>query len=244
MDAVTRLFMNDIGSAITTAREAIDVAVRIGHRRAELLGHIVAYEMLVELADENACRPHLARAQALASQLGAVRFEAENLLGLGRLARHAGRRDEARDLLRRAMDIAIETGVGYMGPSILAELAMVLDDPEERRRVLDEGVAMLARGSVSHNHFYFHREAIEAALDMADWSAAEHYADGLEDYAAPEPLPWSTLFTTRGRLLARHGRGECSEELCEALARTLETCRRAGLNCYTARIEAALGSKF
>ena len=80
-------------------------------------------------------------------------------------------------------------------------------------------------------------------LSLPGYAYAEHYADALEDYAAPEPLPWSTLFTTRGRLLARHGRGERGEDLYTALTRVLETCRRAGLNCYTARIEAALGGK-
>ncbi|WP_203103048.1 BTAD domain-containing putative transcriptional regulator [Skermanella rosea] len=241
MDAVTRFFMNDPGAALATARESIDVAVRIGHRRAELLSHIVANEMLGELGDEEAGRPHFARAQALAAQLGAWRFEAENLLGLGRMALHAGRREEGLDLLRQALEIALRTGEGYLGPSILALMALAGEDPDERRRLLDEGAAMLARGSVSHNHLYFHREAIETALDMGDWDAAERYADGLEDYASPEPLPWSSLFTTRGRLLARFGRGERGCDLRQDLARVLKTCRAAALDRHTPRIERALG---
>ena len=240
MDAVTRLFMIDLGAALASAREAIDVAVRIGHRRAEMLSHIVASEVLSELGDEEACRSHYTRAQALTAQLGALRFEAENLLGLGRMALHAGRRAEALDLLTRAMEIAVQTGIGYLGPSILAQLAMAHEAPDERRRLLDEGAAMLTGGSVSHNHLTFHREAIEVALDMEDWAAAAHYADRLEDYTSPEPLPWSGLFITRGRLLARAGQGERGDELRQDLTRVLNTCRTAGLVRHIARIEKAL----
>ena len=44
MDAVTRLFMIDLALALSAARDAIDVAVRIGHRRAEMVSHIVISE--------------------------------------------------------------------------------------------------------------------------------------------------------------------------------------------------------
>ena len=240
MDAATRLFMVDLGTALASARDAIDVAVRIGHRRAEMLSHVVASEVLSELGDEEACRSHYTRAQALTAQLGALRFEAENLLGLGRMALHSGRRAEALDLLTRAMELAVQTGIGYLGPSILAQLAMAHEAPSERRRLLDEGAAMLTKGSVSHNHLNFHRDAIEVALDMGDWTAVGHYADRLEDYTSPEPLPWSSLFITRGRLLARAGQGEQGDELRQDLTRVLNTCRIAGLVRHTARIEKAL----
>jgi hypothetical protein len=77
---------------------------------------------------------------------------------------------------------------------------------------------------------------------MGDWAAAEHYADQLEDYTSPEPLPWSSLFITRGRLMARFGRGERGEELYQDLTRVLNTCRTAGLMRHTARVDEALRS--
>ncbi|WP_169789355.1 BTAD domain-containing putative transcriptional regulator [Skermanella aerolata] len=240
MDAVTRLFMTDLESALALARDSIALAARIGHRRAELVSHVVASEVMSELGDEEACLSHYARAQALTAQLGALRFEAENLMGLGRMALYKGRRTEALDLLTRAMDLAVQTGIGYLGPSVLALLARAHDGPDERRRLLDQGTAMLAQGSVSHNHFIFYREAIEVALDMGDWAAADHYADRLEDFASPEPLPWSTLFVTRGRLLARSGRGEQGNELCYGLTRVLDTCRATRMVRHTARIDEAL----
>ena len=75
---------------------------------------------------------------------------------------------------------------------------------------------------------------------MGDWAAARHYADRLEDYTSPEPLPWSGLFITRGRLLARAGQGERGDELYQDLTRVLNTCRTTGFVRHVARIEKAL----
>ena len=44
-------------------------------------------------------------------------------------------------------------------------------------------------------------------LGQRNWSEAERYADALEAYAKPEPLPWSEFYAERGRALAAAGRG-------------------------------------
>jgi DNA-binding SARP family transcriptional activator len=240
MVAITRFYMNDLHGAVEDARAGARAAQSIGHRRAELLSHIVAYEILFELDDEVAGRDHLARAQALTRQLGARRFEAEHMMFEARLERKAGNLRQACALLSRAMEIANETGPGYIGPSILAELALCERTPAVRRATLDEGEALLAGGSVGHNHLQFYREAIETALELADWALAERYARALEDYAGAEPLPWCTLFAARGRALAAWGRGRRDPETRQALQRVLDECRRIGYRQPVALLEAAL----
>ncbi|MBP2316169.1 BTAD domain-containing putative transcriptional regulator [Azospirillum soli] len=240
MVAITRLYLNNLHGAAGDARAGARAAQAIGHRRAELLSHICAYEVLLELGEEDAGRDHLARARALTQQLGAHRFEAEHLLFEARLERAAGNPESACARLHRAMEIAHETGPGYIGPSILAELALCCDDPAARRAALDEGEGLLAGGSVGHNHLQFYREAIDTALDLADWALAERYAGALEAYAGAEPLPWCTLFAARGRALAAWGGGRRDEEARAALVRVLEECRDAGYVPPVARLEAAL----
>ncbi|HYH21147.1 MAG TPA: BTAD domain-containing putative transcriptional regulator [Azospirillum sp.] len=240
MVAITRLYLNDLHGAAEDARAGARAAQAIGHRRAELLSHICAYEVLFELGEEDTGRDHLARARALTQQLGARRFEAEHLLYEARLERAAGHPGPARVLLHRAMEIARETGPGYIGPSILAELALCGGDPPTRRAVLDEGEGLLAGGSVGHNHLQFYREAIDTALDLADWALAERYAASLEAYAGVEPLPWCTLFAARGRALAAWGGGRRDAAARAALVRVLEECRRAGYAPPVVRLEAAL----
>jgi len=240
MVAITRLYLNDLHGAAEDARAGARAAQAIGHRRAELLSHICAYEVLFELGEDAAGRDHLARARALTQQLGARRFEAEHLLYEARLDRAAGNAGSACALLHRALEIARETGPGYIGPSILAELALCGDDPATRRAVLAEGEGLLAGGSVGHNHLQFHREAIDTALDLADWALAERHAAALEAYAGAEGLPWCTLFAARGRALATWGAGRRDAEARAALVRVLEECRRAGYVPPVARLEAAL----
>ncbi|CAO3452621.1 ATP-binding protein [Azospirillum largimobile] len=240
MVAITRFYMNDLHGAVEDARAGAQAAQSIGHCRAELLSHIVAYEILFELDDEVAGRDHLARAQALTRQLGARRFEAEHMVFEARLEHKAGNLQQACALLSRAMEIAYETGPGYIGPSILAELALCERTPAVRRATLDEGEALLAGGSVGHNHLQFYRVAIETALELADWALAERYARALEDYAAEEPLPWCTLFAARGRALAAWGRGRRDPEARQALQCILDECRRVGYRQPAALLEAAL----
>ncbi len=75
-----------------------------------------------------------------------------------------------------------------MGPSALAE-------------------QLLHDGSLGHNHFWFYRDAMDAALNDSDWDSVERYAAALENYTSAEPLPWTTFFITKGRALAKFGRG-------------------------------------
>lgn len=240
MVAITRLYLNDPRGAVEDARAGARAAHDIGHRRAEMLSHLVAYEILFELGDAASGRDHLARARSLTQQLGALRFEAEHLAFEAKLERLAGRRSDACALLHRALDLARETGLGYMGPSILSELALCCDDPAVRRARLDEGEALLACGSVGHNHLQFYRDAIDTALDLHDWPLAERYAQALENYAAAEPLPWCTLFAARGRALARWGRGLRDEATRRSLIDALDECRRVGFVHPIQRVQDAL----
>ena len=77
----------------------------------------------------------------------------------------------------------------------------ICENPAERRAALAEAETLLAAGSVSHNYFWFYREAIETALQAGDWEAVGRYADALERYTRPEPLPWADLHVARARAL-------------------------------------------
>ena len=86
-------------------------------------------------------------------------------------------------------------------------LALTTEDATVRDTALAEGEALLAAGSISHNHLLFRRDAIEACLDAGAWDGAENHAGALEDYVRQEPSPWTDFVVARGRTLAAHGRG-------------------------------------
>ena len=80
--------------------------------------------------------------------------------------------------------------------------ARVAASHEECARLLAEGEALLADGALSHNHFWYRGDAIDAALETGDAAEARRHADALERYASVEPTPWSDFTVARARALA------------------------------------------
>src|SRR5262249_16940296 len=136
---------------------------------------------------------HLEREILLIRQLGARRFEAQNFEMQGRRLLHLGTSAEAADCFRAALSICREVGMGFCGPKVLSALPRWVENDAERDGLLAEGEELLRRGSVGHNHLWFHRDAIEARLAIGDTAGALRCAERLEDYTRPEPLRWSDL---------------------------------------------------
>ena len=173
------------------------------------------------------------------SELGARRFEPIGLLETAELLRLEGHQREALELLDRAMMISRETGIGFLGPWILGQIAATTDDPSVRQQALEEGESILHKGAVSHSHLYFYQYAMEAALGAAAWNSVDYYAAALEDYTQAEPLPWSDFFIARGRTLASYGRGLRGTALETELERLRNDANRVGLRIALPALEAA-----
>ena len=240
MAALTAFYAGEYERALDEGTAAIEAARRVGHRRAEMIASHNVFQCHAERADWVAARAHAERATALARQLRARRFEAEGLLFLAAVEGACGQRTVAASLMREALAIGRETGMAFLGPALLAWLALFTDDDAERRAAVAEGEALLAAGSVSHNYFFFYRAAIEIALASEDWCAAERYAAALEDYTRAEPLAWSDFVIARGRALAAWGRGERDATTIERLRGLRAHAERAGLRNALAALEAAL----
>ena len=122
----------------------------------------------------------------------------------------------------------------------MSAMSLVTEDPERRRSVLEEGEQILRSGAISHNHFWFYRDAMESSLNIGDWEAVEGYAVALEDYTRPEPLSWCDLFIARGRALAAFGRGQSDGEVLAELGRLRGQAERAGILTAIPGLDAAL----
>ena len=105
-----------------------------------------------------------------------------------------------------------------MGPILYGLLGLIETERSAREAALVAGEALLAKGAVGHNHFWFRRYAIEAALQSQAWDEAEAHADALARRTAAEPLPYSDLIIKRGRISARMGRGTARDEDARKLA--------------------------
>ncbi|HEY8521338.1 MAG TPA: adenylate/guanylate cyclase domain-containing protein [Gammaproteobacteria bacterium] len=239
MLAITRWFCGE--SALDEADAGIEAARRVGHARGELIAQHGRLMALLGLLRLDEARASVVRARALAQQLGAMRFEAENLWFLAMIERLAGDRASAAAILREAMALSRETSVGFFGAAILGSLALVTDDARERAAALAEGEALLDAGSVSHNHYFFARDAIDAALAEREVERASRLAARLAAYTAAEPLPWSTLVVGRAEALVAHIRGARGADHEAGLAELAATARGLGLLDLAVALDAALG---
>ena len=124
----------------------------------------------------------------------------------------------------------------YIGPALLGALAAATDDPGERAQALAEGEELLRRGSLSHNHLWFYRDAIEAALRIGDWDETDRVASALDDYTGGEPLPWADYLVARARAMAGFGRGRRDTGTVRTLGQLCEEAERAGMRMAAAAI--------
>jgi class 3 adenylate cyclase/tetratricopeptide (TPR) repeat protein len=203
MVGFSRVYLNEPREAREDGVAAARAASLVGHLRAELLGETMGVFASYEMGERQATEDHLARATQLARQLGAQRFEAQNLEMRARLALDAGNRQEAERLAREGLAIGREAGLRFCGPKTISLLSRTAEDEAGRLRWLAEGKTLLDEGAVGHNHLWYYRDAIEAMLAADDRAGALHYVAALESYTGNEPLPWAELFASRGRVLAR-----------------------------------------
>ncbi|MEA2727307.1 MAG: hypothetical protein QOF70_1782 [Acetobacteraceae bacterium] len=240
MAAFTQWFAGDVRGGLGEAMDAIGAAAKVGHARAEMVAHHVAYFCQHALTDFASAWDHAAKALTIARQLGARRFEAEALAFHGELHRLAGRHSQALTDLRHAITIFRETGMAFMGPMALGLVALATEDPVERHSALAEAEVLLAGSAVSHNHLLFRKDAIDACLSVSAWDQAVHHATALEDFTRQEPTPWSDFFIARGSALSACGRGCRDLALVTELHRLRAEGERLGLILPTRAIEQAV----
>ena len=239
MVGFSRVYLNEAKLAREDGQAAARAASLVGQPRAELLGENMGVFATYELGDFESMEGHLARTMLLARQLGARRFEANALEMRARILLDTGRRKDAADMLQEALAICREVGTQFCGPKAASALARTVEDAKSRAAVLSEGQDMLSRGTVGHNHLWFYRDAIEAALSAGDGAGALIYVSALEDYTRAEPLPWSDLFAKRGRLLARALQG-IDEDIRAELTGIRSSLERAGFKPFLPAVNAAL----
>jgi class 3 adenylate cyclase/tetratricopeptide (TPR) repeat protein len=215
-----RLYLCRIEAAEADCRRAVEMSLAAGNRRAEMTARGSCLgKVLLEAGDFAAANSAFAEAEQLASELGAHRFEALNLLFQGKVALDRGARAEAMDLGGRAVAIAREFGSRFCLPMAIGVVARAEETPEACRAALDEGEALIAAGCLVHNPLWFYRDAALAAARHGWPDEARRYGQALRQAFAAEPLPWCDLVA----------------EGAEALAAHLETGERAPVKAVVAR---------
>jgi hypothetical protein len=153
----------------------------------------------------------------------------------------AGGPESALPVLERALEIARRSGIGFVGPRILALLAAHTGEEVRRKALRAEARALLAAGAPGHNYFWFYRTEIEAALDAGDLEAADEAARSLAARTSAEPLPWSDFWIRTARALVGRARGAPAADVEAELRALLAEAERCGMLAPAQRLRAALG---
>ena len=241
MVAWNRIYLTEMTGAREDAIAAVEAAERVGHQRAEMVARLTAGRVLVELGELADAERHVERGLDLAELLGANRFKPFLMIHLARsqFIQQGPGRDNT-EMVRQALAISRETGIGFLGPWVLGTLGLVADDCEESQAALAEGEQLLAGDCVGHNYYAFYPDAMEAAIRCGDWGAVERYAVALEAYSRPEPLPWSDFFVARGRALAAFAQGNRDQATRAELEHLRDQASQASLTVAARALESAL----
>lgn len=240
MRAIAAFFVGETRAAAAEASASVDAAAKVGHQRAQMISHHGAYFAFHHLAEWAHALEHIEPALVLAQQLGARRFEAEALACRAELHRIAGRQTEALADIEAALAISRETGMAFLGTFMLGILAHTTNDRTVFDAALAEGDALLDAGAVGHNHYLFHRDAIDACLERELWDQALHHAARLEEFAALEASPLTRFVVARARLLAQVGRGMREPNAAALVQQLHEEGERLGCRYALPAIDAVL----
>jgi len=217
------------------------MALAVRDRHAEMIAYETRALLMMMTGEAAACLEDALKGEALARELGAKRY-LSILVGLkGRTLGMLGREAEAMAALDEAVALCREIGEGFAGPAVRGYIAIIARDAALRARMLAEGEALLAKGSVSHNYLIFYYDGTTTALAWKEWDRALAYAAALEAYTASEPLPWSDHLIARTRALVAYGRGGRDPALLAEIARLRAYAAEHKLNASRDLIDAMTG---
>ena len=233
-------FLNEFENALQAGAEAVIVAKKINHYRAEIVAHHIIAEVNYNLGNFEETKQEYQLASRLEKIIKTNIFEAQRFHKLGLIAHNEGDHALATSLLEQAEKSCRNHGTEFSGPAILGGIAEITTDPIRRKNALAEGEKLLEKGARHQTYFIFYRHAMDACLNNAQWDKVDKYADALERFTAPEPLPWSDFFIARARILASLGRGQRDEMIHQKINSLYKQAVHTGIKLAIPSLEQAM----
>jgi tetratricopeptide (TPR) repeat protein len=241
MRGLMRFYHNDFDGAVEDGEHGRLLASRIGYERAEISAVLNCLCRVWVERGEIERLSEIERVLGMAHRLGMRRFESGLTTFRARLLAERGQLGEAEELLEASLSAVRPAGITFIGPMALGLLARITRDPARREAAVAEGQSLLAAGSASANHLYFHRDVIDMALALGDPERALAHVDALATYLGAESVPWAEFYLTRGRALATHARNPRDPWARSMLAHLRRQARTIGFHVAASAIDRALG---
>jgi hypothetical protein len=174
MQANCEVYFLEIAEAERQCALALASARRIGDRYLEMFAKECSAFALWVADRHDQLADITADALALSRELKTDRYTSVLLICLASSLRHSRPQAEMAELCREALELAQRTSLTFVGPMIYAVQALIEPDPQKQVALIAEGEALLQKTALAHNQAYFHRFAIDWALEHGHWSEADH----------------------------------------------------------------------
>ncbi len=189
--------------------EARNLAEKVHNPRALLLSTAILPTFATEFRHNNAgVEEQIIEAGKIINSINARRFLPFILNAQGRLAYRKGDYSSSVEFYRQSVEVARETGIGFMGPACLAGLARSERDPGRARANIEEAENIIKAGCVGHNQLATYRDAIYVYLEQHNWDEATRFTHALDDFRDGADWPHVIGIVARARALIRYGQGD------------------------------------
>ncbi|HUV62638.1 MAG TPA: adenylate/guanylate cyclase domain-containing protein [Sedimentisphaerales bacterium] len=242
MLGLTKIYAMEFAAAHAMFKEAIKLSSMIGDYRSEILGRMSLSTLLIEEGLFEEALETSQIAYDMSRKVGLDAFAAYALNHRSKLFLEMGQRQKAVEVADAAWTLIVDNHFEeFAGPFCLGPIARSSPDEERRKWATEEGLRLLSKGAVSHNHLFFYREIIEAGLERSDWELLQMACDALLEYTRAEPLPWSSFRIARAEAIHDFCQGKEREKVIKTLCQLKNQAVRTGINSAVPRIETALG---
>src|SRR5262249_23706573 len=144
-----RLYLCRLEEARIDCENAVEMSVRLGDRRAEIMARGSCLgKVLLERDELGQADQAFAHAGRLAAEIGAHRYEPLNLAFRGKVALQSGCFSDALVLGRRAVALARQVGQRFCLPIALGVVARAETTADASRAALCEGEELIAQGTL------------------------------------------------------------------------------------------------
>lgn len=209
MLALCQMYDLDVEGMLKSADAAIALARRVGQIRPEMIAQHAVMQAAIETARFELVPPAVERAQAIVHELGALRFEPENLIFLADMQERAGELAAAAETASRAVaSLRAGTSQTFVGPLVLAISARVIKDRDAAFDRMEEAESVLAGTNLAHNHVYVRREGIDLGWAWRDAAMVRRHAVALADFIGDDYSPWPVFVLQRAEALTQAIEGQ------------------------------------
>ena len=215
---------------LAISAESRKTAERVHDPRALLLSTICPAQFATEFRnDMTSAEKQLNAASKIIKSINARRFETFILNGHGRIAYRNGDYTTAIAYYEQSVQVARETGIGFLGPMCLSGLARSERDPSRASALIEEAEDVIKAGCAGHNQLMTYRDAIYVNLEQRNWQEALRFIQVLEDFREGADWPNAEGVVTRARAFVRYGQDDRSESLLRELKQLQEESERDGI---------------